>query len=356
MIDEDTFLPHNAARHLLPSFSSGFSKAGNCKCILNRAINEPLVDDAFCLNVLNPRQEESKNLRDILENQDFIFDFSASIAVSHYLANSDSFVRSMSAYLTPNGKCLVLAMEDEKRSIRLDWLEMLQYREVINDSLLFNSLNVPEYHRYGNSCRDISVRLSQDDFAIWSGFSSKKIRENVQKTDASLDIFVRCNFEIKHIVVDISNIVEVKISSWKIIFDEYLINKMSKYRETSLPNETGGVLLGNFDTEYEKCYIIDILSAPSDSEELPISFLRGCEGLSDEIENIKGKTLGQVMYVGEWHSHPNGYSTNPSVADAETFKWLKSNLDQDSIPSIMMIIGENQSISIIGAEPPVINP
>ena len=351
LIDEDIFLPHNSARHILPSSCSGFFKAGICKEIFNNTIDEALVDEALCLNVLNPNQNEKEKLMKTMSEQDFIFDFSASIAVSRYLANNDTFARTISAYLTPDGKSLVLAAEDNKRFIRLDWLEMLHYREIINNQKLFDSLDNPSYHRYGNSCRDISVQLPQDDFAIWSGFASKKIRELVAESKASLDIFWRNNFDIKHITINISNIHKDNLLSWNVLYDDYILNKMSELREKSLPNETGGVLLGNFDSEHEICYIVDIISPPSDSEELPTSFLRGCEGLCDRVKSIEEKTLGQVRYIGEWHSHPNEHSIVPSVADLLTFEWLKSIMAQDSLPSIMMIIGENKARSIIGAEP-----
>jgi len=351
LIDEDIFLPHNAARHILSSSCSGYLKTNICKSYFNNTIDEILVDEVLCLDILNPKQNEKEKLLDILKNQNFIFDFSASIAVSRYLANNNTFTRTLSAFLTPDGKNLIIAAEDEKREIRIDWLEMIHYREVINRTELFNSLNTATYHRYGNSCRDISVKLSQDDFSIWSGFASKRIREIVSNEDASLDIFCRCDYEIKQIKVNISCITKLKLSLWEVIFDDYLLNKMSEFREKSLPNETGGVLLGNFDNEHERCYIVDFISSPSDSDELPLSFIRGCKELQEKVQDIEEKTLGQVRYIGEWHSHPNNCSVDPSIADINTFNWLKSIMDFDSLPSIMMIIGENKAYCIIGAEP-----
>jgi integrative and conjugative element protein (TIGR02256 family) len=347
LIDEDIFLPHNAARHLLNSHNVGYAKARVCKEALNSTVIEPLIDEAICSNILKP---DNTNEKKILEQSHLIFDFSASIAVSRYLAKNDGFARSLSAYLTPDGRNLVVAVEDDKRNIRLDWLEMLHYREVINNQALFDSLNTPAYHRYGNSCRDISVQLPQDDFAIWSGFTSKRIRELVVKQEASLDIFYRDEYDIKHIAIEMYNTIVFKLSDWNILFDEYLINKMSEFRKRSLPNETGGVLLGNFDTENEICYIIDFIPSLPDSEELPVSFLRGCEGLSDKIKDIEIRTLGQVRYIGEWHSHPNNYSTSPSDADLATFAWLHNIMGKDCLPAIMIIIGENNEMSCIGSD------
>jgi hypothetical protein len=354
LIDEDVFLPHNAARHLLSSEFVGYTKAKICRDILNSTIGEQLINNAICTNVITPSQNKEE-LSSALEESDFVFDFSASIAVSRFLASNNEFARSISAFLMPDGKSLIVAAEDKERHIKLDWLEMIHYREVINNSDLSNSLNTPSYHRYGNSCRDISVQLSQDDFAIWSGFASKKIRELISKENASLVIFYQLNYEVKQIEVDIYKTELLINSNWKIIFDDYIINKMAGIRKESLPNETGGILLGNCDSEHEKCYIVDIISAPKDSKEYPVSFIRGYEGLFDCVQDIEKRTLGQIKYIGEWHSHPNGCSVCPSNADIETFSWLESIMGIDSLPTLMMIIGENNTMSLMHSELKVSN-
>jgi hypothetical protein len=350
-IDNDIFLPHNAARHLLPSCFAGHVKVNICRDILNTTIGEPLVDEAIYANVLNTGKEKKEAITAAFEKADFVFDFSASIAVSRFIANNDAVKRSLSVYLTPNGKNLIVAIEDNLRKIRLDWLEMLHYRELINNKDLFKSLNNISYHRYGNSCRDISVQLSQDDFAIWSGYASKIIRELFTKQTASLNIFYQKNYDIKRTTVDVDNIKSLTTSNWKIILDDYLIRKMSKFREKSLPNETGGILLGNFDNQNEICYIIDLLPPPSDSEGLPVSFIRGHEGLYDNVKDIESRTLEQVRYIGEWHSHPNGCSVKPSEADLATFKWIEDIMSKDSVPTIMIILGEDNKLCLMNSDP-----
>jgi integrative and conjugative element protein (TIGR02256 family) len=354
LIDEDIFLPHNAARHLLPHcYCIGRTKANACKNILNMTIEEPLIDEAICADILKLHDEKKEKSLDALEKSEFIFDFSASIAVSRFLANSDAFSQAISAYLTPDGTNLIIAAEDHSRNIRLDWLEMLHYRAIINNAVLHNSLNNQNYYRYGNSCRDISAQLSQDDFAIWSGYASKTIRGLVTKQTASLNIFYQEDYNIKSLNIDVSNIKSLRVNNWKIIIDDYLISRISELREKSLPNETGGVLLGNFDSQYEICYIIDVLPPPIDSKKLPVCFIRGCVELKDKVQEIEAKTLGQVGYIGEWHSHPNKYSVIPSEDDMATFRWLADIMNQDSLPTIMIIIGEDKKICLMNSDPSI---
>jgi integrative and conjugative element protein (TIGR02256 family) len=345
LIDEDILLPHNVARHFLSNLYVGFGKAKATMTILNTLIDEQLIDESICENILRPTQKEEINT--MLSNADFIFDFSASIAVSRYITHDDNYVHAISTYLTPDGQALVVACEDENRNIRLDWLEMLQYREVINNNAISDSLNMPVYHRYGNSCRDISVQLSQDDFAIWSGFASKKIRELVTQSTASMTIFCRKGYDIKAIICRIHNVSMTTINGWKIIFDDYVINKMSEFRVKSLPNETGGILLGNIDTYYKHCYIVDIVRSPLDSEEQPNFYIRGYYNLYATIENMEKMTLGQISYIGEWHSHPKDCSVNPSALDIVAYSRIKDEMEKDALPIIMMIVGDNKEYSFV---------
>ncbi len=68
----------------------------------------------------------------------------------------------------------------------------------------------------------------------------------------------------------------------------------------------------------------------------PNAFIRGCEGLKEQIESIRIKTAGQIDYIGEWHSHP-GDSTAASEDDRVLFAWLKEYRQLDGLPALMAI-------------------
>jgi hypothetical protein len=65
---------------------------------------------------------------------------------------------------------------------------------------------------------------------------------------------------------------------WSIVLDGWLLEKLLRLRSERLPNETGGVLIGAFDTFHRVCSIVDVLSSPPDSKEWPTSYIRGCLG------------------------------------------------------------------------------
>jgi hypothetical protein len=67
---------------------------------------------------------------------------------------------------------------------------MLHYRAVLDEKKLADSLMSKEGRlRYGNSCRDVSVELAQDDVAIAAALASKAIRSLVHETKASVSIY-----------------------------------------------------------------------------------------------------------------------------------------------------------------------
>ena len=53
--------------------------------------------------------------------------------------------------------------------------------------------------------------------------------------------------------------------------------------------------------------------------------------------------------MGEWHSHPAYASTLPSAVDLDQIDWLARLFDNDNLPGMMLIVGE-QDIRIFLTE------
>jgi integrative and conjugative element protein (TIGR02256 family) len=129
-----------------------------------------------------------------------------------------------------------------------------------------------------------------------------------------------------------------------------MLSRLAKLRSERLPNETGGVLLGHFDTHNKVCSIIATIPSPPDSIEWPTSYIRGCDGLAKKVAEVESKTLGQIGYVGEWHSHPDRCSIEPSPDDLEAYKWLQGHMNLETLPAIMLIVGELHQFGLVATE------
>jgi hypothetical protein len=100
---------------------------------------------------------------------------------------------------------------------------------------------------------------------------------------------------------------------------------------TTLPvsAETGGILFGLVAVPAKRIHLVDATPAPPDSHEELVGFVRGVAGVSAIMDEVRLRTIGQVRYVGEWHSHPPRSSARLSAVDGVQTDWLAALMDMD---------------------------
>jgi integrative and conjugative element protein (TIGR02256 family) len=134
--------------------------------------------------------------------------------------------------------------------------------------------------------------------------------------------------------------VECQIGTWTLVTDIGLLEKLRILRAAGLPEETGGVLLGTWDLVHHIVYVADTIAAPPDSRKRATSFIRGCEALLGRVMHSGRATNGMLQYLGEWHSHPDGFTTTPSEDDRKVFDWIAERTTEDGYQPVMAIVGE----------------
>ena len=276
-----------------------------------------------------------------------VVDTSASVAAGRYVChNIANKTRCASLFMNPSGNSLVILVESADRSIKLDSLEMQYYRMLINEEQLKSHLERADSFSYSSQCRNSSIFFSQDNVAILSGLASKALKKFEKDSTARICIWNIEELSIKQYNEVCEVFDEVIEGGWKVQFSKRLQEDLYRLRKEKLPNETGGILIGNFDFERKICYVIDHISNISDSVEYPQSFIRGSNGVLNKIQEIEKITAGNLIYLGEWHSHPNDI-TNQSSDDMKLMDAIiEFNLTQGH-PACMVIVGENnQSVYI----------
>jgi integrative and conjugative element protein (TIGR02256 family) len=144
---------------------------------------------------------------------------------------------------------------------------------------------------------------------------------------------------VKHLYVSPLKAIEYQINGWTVCTDQWLLDNLHQQRRELLPNETGGVLIGSFDTQRRIVYVVDMLPSPPDSVEWPTVYIRGFQGLAQQVRGIEHTTAGMLGYVGEWHSHPDGASCTLSQDDSKAFAWLTETMSVEGTPGLMIIVG-----------------
>jgi len=348
VIDNDRLLPHNLARHALDGRAVGLYKAYCLSILANEMTDDESITIPIIADLLAPREQE-KNLNVALSEANIIIDASASLSVARHLAlDTNSSARRVSTFFTPSGNSSVFLMEDEERFSPLDILEMQYYREILKSDQLRDHLSISGRPiRYGQSCRDLTSRIPQDIVTLHAALSGGAFKKALSQPTAFGGIWtIESNSQqIAFISIPISPLVKIGDQDWRIRTDQAFITKLSNLRKDKLPNETGGIILGTHDMKRRIVYLIDTIPSPPDSEEWPTVYIRGCKGLAAEVHRIETQTAGNVTYIGEWHSHPDGSSVRPSQDDLKAFNWLRSHMSSVGLPPLMMIIGRGGRIA-----------
>lgn len=343
LIDHDRLQPHNLARHALTFEDVGLNKAEALLSKCNGLFDEPIIKNAFSCSVFEART--NAQLRQSVVDAELILDFSASVPVARFLARDiPSKGRRVSVFLNPSGSDLVLLAEDVDHSMTLDQLEFQYYRAIASMAELDKHFDSPVVLRYGQTCRDISSTIPQSRVAIFAGIASEALIANAQSRGAAIQIWKHQgpNGGIAPITVTVSTTREFKGKDWTVITDEHVLIKLQVFRGAKLPNETGGVLIGSFDVERKLVYLVDVLPSPADSKEYPALYIRGVSGLKEEVARLGKRTNGMLDYIGEWHSHPNRCSLEPSRDDRKLFQWLRQYMATECLPPVMAIVGDRK--------------
>lgn len=82
------------------------------------------------------------------------------------------------------------------------------------------------------------------------------------------------------------------------------IDSMYLYASRHYPHEFGGALIGGYSEDGKNVFLTDIL-IPDNFESRSTFFRADTKKINTEIEEIYTKTDGNIIYLGDWHSHPN---------------------------------------------------
>lgn len=343
IVDDDTLLPHNVARHTLNNQFVGRSKAMG---LANRLIG--VRDDvdvrAVVDNVLTPVDKAALDQQ--IEDAELILDASASVPVSRWASDLPGTARRLCAFFTPNGKSAVLMIEDEARSLTLRDLETLYLREIFQNPTLADHLGAVDRMQYTGACRALTNRIPMSSIQVLSGLIAAGIASGVRTPDAAVKIWTMNEDGVR--ITPVSGaMTTMTANGWSVVLPAALKDELRERRLTALPSETGGSLMGMFDFERRRVDVVGALPPPSDSIGTPSSFTRGVSRLRTAIEAAAARTGNQIRYIGEWHSHPVGRSSRPSGTDIEQIRQLNDAMELDGLPAVSLIIAEDDMSLLI---------
>ncbi len=108
-------------------------------------------------------------------------------------------------------------------------------------------------------------------------------------------------------------VTRAEIGAWHVSYDRGFLDQLSALRDERLPNETGGAIVG--------------------------------------IADFSGRSMHQVRYLGEWHSHPRYANSRPSDTDIAQLAYLGGELEADGLPGLMAIAADCGDFSLLSFDP-----
>jgi hypothetical protein len=339
--DDDVFLPHNLARHSLTLLDIGRRKAEALVARLN-AIRWDAAATAISANFLRP-EEDADKVASAIAQSELVLDVSASVAVSRHLCDVAGSTRCASAFFNPAGTAAVLMLEDHHRTIDLRSIEAAYYRAILQGPPLDEHLSQStDRIPYAGACRALTNRIPSSRANTLAGLLAMGLGVASESHGAILKVWSLHDDGAVSIHTGALQPPTVhRCGDWTIHIAEELGMKIAAMRRAKLNNETGGVLLGVVDIPAMRIDLVDAWPEPADSVGNPSEFVRGTGGLEDAVMSAIGKTLDQIRYVGEWHSHPRLHSTSPSTIDFSQIAWLAATLSADGCPGVMIIAGDD---------------
>ncbi|EKN4757176.1 TPA: Mov34/MPN/PAD-1 family protein [Yersinia enterocolitica] len=340
LIDPDLLLPHNLCRHIGFDHLIGLPKTEVVRALAKAIYPHEPAPIAINKSIL----DEDDGITSTLNDAAIVVDVSTTFEVPRTLALREKAPRTVSLFLTPSGQSSVMLMEDAERIQRVDVLEGQYYRSILNNDWGIEHLQHHHGDRWaGGGCRDISVRMSNEVIHIHAGILSRQLRSTMLRKEARVCVWSSDDVSGAVSAHEISLFPAISANSgkWTVKYDQGLVNKLSDARIQALPNETGGAILGITDFKNRTIILVDVLPTPSDSHASPAHFVRGEDGQQKLLENAKRLTANVVDYVGEWHSHPQGYSARASREDEKLIVTLHSKMSAEGLPVVMLILSDS---------------
>lgn len=347
IIDHDHMLPHNLTRHALYLDHEGRNKAEALAYEICALLNDEKAAQGLAVDLI---RTTSKDCLNAARSADLLLDLSASSAVARFLAHAEWPAGRISAFLAPNGRFLIVLAEGQDRAVRLDDLEMQLMADVAESAPLQHVFDQEgEQVRYAGSCRDTSVQVPQDHLAIFAGVAANFIKHNAWSVSPKISVWEwsDASHGLTRHQVHVHRVLLKTASRWTLRISGHALDSMRFHRRRRLPNETGGILLGQFDHDKKSVYIASILPSPPDSVEWPQVYIRGAVGLRAKVEAINKLTGGGLSYVGEWHTHPSGVTSEPSANDRAASEALADDLAVQGLPAVILIQGEEPDPSAL---------
>lgn len=332
LCDNDIFNPHNVCRHII-SEGSNFAKKAEL-------MRDHLKEIYLCVDNVEIITEDivKYTKTNSLNHFDLIIDSSASSRVMYALDELDLRIPIIRVCLSNEGKVgMVYVRREGDAKLQEFYYQILreslnieeQVSKDIASWLMSDRDSTLDRIRIGEGCHSITMQMGYNKVVAHCSLAVSIIKNNIFNENNLYLSFSDYDYEgsmytERFIVPKYINIISNK-EDWNVRIPDDLMNQIKIETKMRNKNETGGYVLGLVN---EKRRTIHILTTfiPTDSRRSHYSLTLGTKGWKEYYEMCKKQTANQVVYLGDWHSHPYG-SVERSKTDEDTFAKIRPEID-----------------------------
>ena len=314
LVDNDLLLPHNMVRHALSTYKPGSFILYKASAI-RRDLENMFYGMPPCAQSYN-EEAISHVSKPQDEPYDIIIDATASVHVMYGL-DAITFpdkTRIVRVALSEGGKVGVTYLAiDGKQPLTDFYMEILRTsltNEEVYHWLSSERKNSTENIRVGEGCHSNTMRISDDTISAHAALMSSAIRyiyEGKQRNRIILSFahrdFPGCMQTFTLPVVPYIQYPCTNDASWTVRIPEDLLAEIRLKAKIAGQKENGGYLFGHIDYKRHIIYPLNNFM-PRDSRGTKSGFRLGTSGIKDYKKKIANRSIEQMEYIGDWHSHP----------------------------------------------------
>lgn len=131
-------------------------------------------------------------------------------------------------------------------------------------------------------------------------------------------------------------------TSMQLLLHRDLMQQIEQLAKLHYPNEFGGIFIGQIVDNGITARIEQIL-IPKHYQHTSSYFKRFSKDLNEQLKTIFETSQGKRIYLGEWHTHPDGLAI-PSEKDYATMLALSKNSEINIQTPVLLIYALNESV------------
>jgi len=271
------------------------------------------------INIINnlmatsPKSSKYQETFDKLSSYDLIIDCTANNEIIQML--TDMKLGNLVCYISISNKAKEMIFVTNS-----DNFNIIERRNQMLYS--FGTFTEPEF-REGTGCWHPTFEASYFDINQLLNFTVRKFNSYFVNNELPKSFYSYIENDYISLSEDIKFFQEEL--NLTLTVESSILEKVEQYSREHFPNEFGGILMGSYLNNYIDLVISDVI-VPEQYNCSPTKFEPNHKELNERIKEYFEHFNDKVIFVGDWHSHPNGsnqfsqsdYKSIEDVANSKT--------------------------------------